>query len=156
MEGFPSTGRSPRFVIPAHAGIQVCSAELAWIPAFAGMTPPGSLFVLQSSPHRYFRRRARRRRRVRIIQTPNFVLFVLLYLKVFEAHANVIPAKAGIQVRWWCGDRFGITFTSAKERGWIPAFAGMTENEPASQVWLRLRRAGSSAVKTSSQQTRKN
>src|SRR3990172_10041281 len=31
---------SPRLVIPAHAGIQVCCAELAWIPAFAGMTEP--------------------------------------------------------------------------------------------------------------------
>ncbi len=29
----------PRFVIPAHAGIQVCFSDgLAWIPAFAGMT----------------------------------------------------------------------------------------------------------------------
>jgi len=40
MEGFSSTSCSPRLVIPAHAGIQVCSAELAWIPAFAGMTGP--------------------------------------------------------------------------------------------------------------------
>src|SRR3972149_9616416 len=40
MEGFPSTRCSPRLVIPAHAGIQVCCAELAWIPAFAGMTEP--------------------------------------------------------------------------------------------------------------------
>jgi hypothetical protein len=56
--GFPSE-HSPRLVIPAHAGIQVCSSpELAWIPAlwqcsehaFAGMTEhcsylriPGSL-----------------------------------------------------------------------------------------------------------------
>ena len=28
----------PVIVVPAHAGIQVCSAELAWIHAFAGMT----------------------------------------------------------------------------------------------------------------------
>jgi hypothetical protein len=40
MVGFSSTSCSPRLVIPAHAGIQVCSAELAWIPAFAGMTEP--------------------------------------------------------------------------------------------------------------------
>ena len=46
MEGFPSTWSSPRLVIPAHAEIQVCSAELVWIPAFAGMTDPGALFVL--------------------------------------------------------------------------------------------------------------
>jgi hypothetical protein len=31
----------PRVVIPAYAGIQVCSSpQLAWIPAFAGMTKP--------------------------------------------------------------------------------------------------------------------
>ena len=40
MEGFPSALGSPRLVIPAHAGIQVSSAELAWIPAFAGKTEP--------------------------------------------------------------------------------------------------------------------
>ena len=28
----------PPLVIPAQAGIQVCFGELAWIPAFAGMT----------------------------------------------------------------------------------------------------------------------
>ncbi|MEA2659344.1 MAG: hypothetical protein QOF64_1940 [Candidatus Binatota bacterium] len=37
---------SPPPVIPAHAGIQVRSVELAWIPAFAGTTDPGGLFVL--------------------------------------------------------------------------------------------------------------
>jgi hypothetical protein len=46
MEGFPSTECVPRLVILAHAGIQVCCGELAWIPAFAGMTDPGGLFVL--------------------------------------------------------------------------------------------------------------
>jgi hypothetical protein len=30
----------PRVVIPAQAGIQVRCGELAWIPAFAGMTEP--------------------------------------------------------------------------------------------------------------------
>src|SRR3972149_9388211 len=56
MEGFPSTWCPPRLVIPAHAGIQVCCAELAWIPAFAGMTEPrrASWF---SSPNGYFQRR---------------------------------------------------------------------------------------------------
>src|SRR3989337_2988699 len=56
MEGFPSTWCPPRLVIPAHAGIQVCCAELAWIPAFAGMMEPrrASWF---SSPNGYFRRR---------------------------------------------------------------------------------------------------
>src|SRR3972149_10065881 len=62
MEGFPSTGCPPRLVIPAHAGIQVCCAELASIPAFAGMTEPrrASWF---SSPNGYFQRRTRRARR---------------------------------------------------------------------------------------------
>jgi hypothetical protein len=46
MEGFPSTECAPRLVIPAHAGIQVCCGELAWIPAVAGMTDPSGLFVL--------------------------------------------------------------------------------------------------------------
>ena len=46
MEGFPDPRRSTRLVIPAHAGIQVCYSELASIPAFAGMTDPGGLFVL--------------------------------------------------------------------------------------------------------------
>jgi hypothetical protein len=44
--GISSIPRSPRPVIPAHAGIQVCSAELVWIPAFAGMTIETGLFVL--------------------------------------------------------------------------------------------------------------
>src|SRR3972149_3041258 len=62
MEGFPSTWCPPRLVIPAHAGIQVCCAELAWIPAFAGMTEPrrASWF---SSPNGYFQRRTRRTQR---------------------------------------------------------------------------------------------
>jgi hypothetical protein len=54
---------SPPLVIPAHAGIQVCfPAQLAWIPACAGMTErcgyfsySGSSFY-RSSTHRYFRR----------------------------------------------------------------------------------------------------
>ena len=37
---------SPPAVIPAHAGIQIRSVELAWIPAFAGTTDSGGLFVL--------------------------------------------------------------------------------------------------------------
>src|SRR3990172_864108 len=56
MEGFPSTGCPPRLVIPAHAGIQVCCAELAWIPAFAGMTEPRRASSF-SSPNEYFQRR---------------------------------------------------------------------------------------------------
>src|SRR3990167_2328376 len=70
MEGFPSTWCPPRLVIPAPwstaqnstGGIQVCCAELAWIPAFAGMTEPrrASWF---SSPNGYFQRRTRRARR---------------------------------------------------------------------------------------------
>jgi hypothetical protein len=47
--GFPPRG-APRAVIPAHAGIQVCSADLAWIPAFAGMTVPDSLLVFIRIP----------------------------------------------------------------------------------------------------------
>ncbi len=46
---FPPRGAS-RAVIPAKAGIQVCSADLAWIPAFAGMTVPGSLHVFIRIP----------------------------------------------------------------------------------------------------------
>jgi hypothetical protein len=43
MEGFAPN--VPRLVIPAKAGIQVCSPpQLAWIPAFAGMT--GTLRLL--------------------------------------------------------------------------------------------------------------
>src|SRR3990167_6290558 len=70
MEGFPSTGCPPRLVIPAPwstgqnstGGIQVCCAELAWIPAFAGMTEP-RLASSFSSPNGYFQRRTRRARR---------------------------------------------------------------------------------------------
>jgi len=59
MDGFPSTCSSPRLVIPAQAGIQVTDTVrhtvgkrypgggLAWIPAFAGMTDPDSLFIVQ-------------------------------------------------------------------------------------------------------------
>jgi hypothetical protein len=39
MESFHGTILPP-LVIPAQAGIQVCFGELAWIPAFAGMTEP--------------------------------------------------------------------------------------------------------------------
>src|SRR3970282_1758656 len=56
MEGFPSTWCPPRLVIPAHAGIQFCCAELAWIPAFAGMTEPRRA-SWSSSPNGYFQRR---------------------------------------------------------------------------------------------------
>src|SRR3972149_330189 len=56
MESFPPTGCPPRLVIPAHAGIQVCCAELAWIPAFAGMTEPRRASSF-SSPNGYFQRR---------------------------------------------------------------------------------------------------
>jgi len=45
---FPPCGS--RAVIPAKAGIQVCSADLAWIPAFAGMTVPGGLLVFIRIP----------------------------------------------------------------------------------------------------------
>ena len=62
VEGFSSPGCSPRLVIPAHAGIQVCCAELAWIPAFAGMTEPRQASSF-SSPNGYFQRRTRRARR---------------------------------------------------------------------------------------------
>src|SRR3990172_6864736 len=51
IEEVSATWSSPQFVIPAHAGIQVCSpAQLAWIPAFAGMTDPGG--PLRSHPQR--------------------------------------------------------------------------------------------------------
>ncbi len=56
MEGFGSPWRSPRLVIPAHAGIQVRFAELTWIPAFAGMTEPRRASSFSSS-NGYFRRR---------------------------------------------------------------------------------------------------
>jgi len=54
------------------------STELTWIPAFAGMTEPSASWSLdgakrssgasfyKASPHRYFRRRSRRTRRVRM------------------------------------------------------------------------------------------
>jgi len=45
MKRLSSIGRPAQPVIPAHAGIQVWFAELAWIPAFAGMTNPGCLFA---------------------------------------------------------------------------------------------------------------
>src|SRR3990172_1062430 len=72
MEEFPSTWCPPRLVIPAHAGIQVCCAELAWIPAFAGMTEPrrASWF---SSPNGYFQRSTRRTRRFRRMIFLNFL-----------------------------------------------------------------------------------
>ena len=87
----------------------------------------------------------------------SFVSFVLLCLRFFAACANflsqvrrcrsVIPAKAGIQVGWWCGRRVRHNFLPARRRkGWIPASAGMTENEPAFHVWLRLCRARSFLV----------
>jgi hypothetical protein len=52
-EGFPAPWY-PWGVIPAHAGIQVCSSELTWISASAAMTEPGDLFIPRSSPHGYF------------------------------------------------------------------------------------------------------
>src|SRR3990172_524691 len=80
MEGFPSTWCPPRLVIPAHAGIQVCCAELAWIPAFAGMTEPrrASWF---SSPNGYFQRRHEGHEGFGYPSTSNFVLFVYFVVK---------------------------------------------------------------------------
>ena len=57
MRDSPPNGFSA-FVIPAHAGIQVCSASpIAWIPAFAGMTEGcGGLFrffIDRSSTQRF-------------------------------------------------------------------------------------------------------
>jgi hypothetical protein len=103
-------------------------------------------------------RSARRSRRISSSVLLNFVLFVLLCLRFFAACANflsqvrrcpsVIPAKAGIQVGWWCGRRVRHNFLPARRRkGWIPASAGMTENEPAFHVWLRLCRARRFVVK---------
>jgi len=43
--------RAFQIVIPAHAGIQAYSAELTRIPAFAGMTDAGRLFILAPSLH---------------------------------------------------------------------------------------------------------
>ncbi|MGZ9213057.1 MAG: hypothetical protein ACXW53_14270, partial [Candidatus Binatia bacterium] len=51
-------------------------AELAWIPAFAGMTEPRSLFVAHIIPAHVFSKEARRTRRFRKNNIPNFVLFV--------------------------------------------------------------------------------
>src|SRR3970282_1605574 len=83
MEGFPSTWCPPRLVIPAPwstgqnstGGIQVCCAELAWIPAFAGMTEPrrASWF---SSPNGYFQRRHEGHEGFGYFILLNFVLFV--------------------------------------------------------------------------------
>jgi hypothetical protein len=56
-------------------------------------------------------------------------------------------SRKGIQVGWWCGRRVRHNFLPARRRrGWIPASAGMTENERAFQVWLRLCRARSFVV----------
>src|SRR3989338_8620627 len=94
MEGFPSTGCPPRLVLPAHAGIQVCCAELAWIPAFAGMTEPRRASSF-SSPNGYFQRRSRRTRRFRthyIFKLLNFVLFVTFVVQtVFAPLAAAAP-----------------------------------------------------------------
>jgi hypothetical protein len=46
----PMIPSAPQAVIPAHAGIQVYSADLAWIPAFAGMTIQGSLLICILTP----------------------------------------------------------------------------------------------------------
>jgi hypothetical protein len=57
-------------------------------------------------------------------------------------------SRKGIQVGWWCGRRVRHNFLPARRRkGWIPASAGMTENEPAFHVWLRLCRARRFVVK---------
>ena len=47
-------------------------AELAWIPAFAGMTSRGGSSLCRSSPHRYFRRRRRVERRRVTVQVSDF------------------------------------------------------------------------------------
>jgi len=61
-DGFPSTWRCSPIVIPAHAGIQVYSAELTWIPASAGMTDCRRPSFPIAALRRYFRRSTRRTR----------------------------------------------------------------------------------------------
>src|SRR3990172_6240524 len=82
MQGFPSTWCSPRLVIPAHAGIQVCCAELAWIPAFAGMTEPRRAF--RSHPKRVFSKEVTKSTKLRSLEismSETFVSFVIFVVK---------------------------------------------------------------------------
>jgi hypothetical protein len=106
MAGFSSTRIFPRVVIPArlhgcgqaHAGIQVRRTELAWIPAprsesgtsFAGTTEPqAASSYCRSSLHTYFQSRTRR---IQMIKTPNFVLFVSFVVKIhFSALVAALP-----------------------------------------------------------------
>ncbi|MGZ8427419.1 MAG: hypothetical protein ACXWYD_20945, partial [Candidatus Binatia bacterium] len=60
--------------MPAQAGIQ--GREGGWIPACAGMTEQRVVIDAQVIAARVFSKEARRTRRVRIISTPNFVIFV--------------------------------------------------------------------------------
>ena len=94
-------------------------AELAWIPAFAGMTEPRWLFVVDIIPSQVFSKEARRTRRCRIRDIPNFVLFVISFENTcatmicasITTLCSVIPAQAGIH---------------PPSRPWMPACAGMT------------------------------
>ena len=97
---------SPRLVIPAHAGIQVrCPRQLAWIPAFAGMTErcghlknPNTL-----STHACFRRSSRRTRKVGMSKTSYYYASKLSRLAQMICDRKTIgigyfPAKA---LRLW-------------------------------------------------------
>jgi alkanesulfonate monooxygenase SsuD/methylene tetrahydromethanopterin reductase-like flavin-dependent oxidoreductase (luciferase family) len=99
MEGFPSTGclattshsRPPAWLRAGASGNPgLFSAELAWIPAFAGTTEPqAASSYCRSSLHTYFQSRTRR---IQMIKTPNFVLFVSFVVKIhFSALVAALP-----------------------------------------------------------------
>jgi hypothetical protein len=68
-------------------------AELAWMPAFAGMTDPLRLFVVHIIASHVFSKKVTKDRRARTIKVPNFVLFVLLSVIICAACANCPGAE---------------------------------------------------------------
>jgi hypothetical protein len=72
-------------------------AELAWIPAFAGMTEPRNRFVTQINHVEIFAKEARRSR---IINIRNFVPVVLLSLIILVACANFVARRSPLRTPW--------------------------------------------------------
>jgi len=63
--------------------------QLAWIPAFAGMTEPWRVFVVHIIPHMYFRRRTRSTRSSECQFSETFVSFVNFVVRKYF----VLPQK---------------------------------------------------------------
>ncbi|MGZ8443905.1 MAG: hypothetical protein ACXWXZ_10945 [Candidatus Binatia bacterium] len=74
----PSSIRHSR----AHGNPGLFCAELAWIPAFAGMTEPRRLFGVHIIPSQVFSKEVTKDTKGSEIITPNFVLFVSFVVRL--------------------------------------------------------------------------